>query len=357
MRRFNFIPLILGILLVASCDLLQNSKKPTGQISFSFSQNPELFLSESTFIKSNPSYGDTNSYILTITSEEGDQLYSGSYGKKPSTFIVDAGSYDISVYSRKPQGPMFNTPIWGDSLTVVINTDEQVKVKFNCTQINTGIRLGFTDDFKARFPGNGVGILQDNKKLEYSYNEERFAYVMPNFFAITYSDTKKDTILLHKKFEGGQMITMNLNYNKAPASSSNFSITVDTTRIWITDEYNVGASIPDGCYTIEQAKEYIGSDEVIPVFGYIFGGDVTSTSFRIAPPFTTKSSIVIAPNMMVTNRNQCFVVELPSGKIREGLNLVEKPYILGRAVVVTGKIVESYYGYPGIKGTKSYMLL
>jgi hypothetical protein len=61
--------------------------------------------------------------------------------------------------------------------------------------------------------------------------------------------------------------------------------------------------------------------------------------------------------MMVTNRDDCFVVELPSGKIREGLNLVDKPYILGRAVVVTGKVVEAYYGYPGVKGTKSYMLL
>ena len=26
-------------------------------------------------------------------------------------------------------------------------------------------------------------------------------------------------------------------------------------------------------------------------------------------------------------------------------------------ITVTGKVVEAYYGYPGVKGTKSYMLL
>lgn len=357
MKRSVFILLALGLFYVTSCDLLGPSAKGKGELSFSLTQNPELFLKEGTFIKSNPSYGDTNSYILTIRSVEGDQLYSGTYGNKPATFVVDAGSYDISLYSRKPNGPMFNSPIWGDSLTVVINSDEQVRVNFRCTQVNTGIRLSFTDEFKKRFPGRGVGILQDNKKVDYTYLESRFAYVMPRFFAVTYTYSDKDTILLHKKFEGGQMITMNLNYNQNPASSSNFTVSVDTARVWVSDKYNVGASVPDGCYTIPQAKEMMGTDELIPIFGYIYGGDPSTTAFRIAPPFTSKSSLVIAPNMMVTNRDDCFVVELPSGKIREGLNLVDKPYILGRAVVVTGKVVEAYYGYPGVKGTKSYMLL
>lgn len=357
MKRNVLIPIILGIVFIQSCDLLDSGSIGTGELYFSFSQSPDQFFRENAFLKSSNSYEDTNSYILTITSEDGDELYNGKYGSKPANFIVDAGAYDISVYSRRPSGPMFNTPIWGDSVTVVINTDEQVKVDFNCTQVNTGIKLNFSEDFKKKFPGTGVGVLQDEKILEYKYTEERFAFVMPKFFAVTYSTSEKDTILMHKKFEGGQMINMKLNYNQAPASSSNFTISVDTARIWISDEFNVGASIPDGCFTIEQAKAFIGTDAVIPVFGYIFGGDVTSNSMRIAPPFTTKSSIVIAPNMMTSNRNDCFTVELPSGKIRDGLNLVDKPYILGRAVVITGKIVESYYGYPGIKSTKSYMLL
>lgn len=357
MKRKVLIPIILGIILIQSCDLLNSGNVGTGELCLSFTHDPALFFRESAFLKSNNSYQDTNSYILTIKSEEGDELYNGTYGNKPANFIVDAGSYDISVYSRKPSGPMFDTPIWGDSVTVVINADEQVKVNFKCTQVNTGIRMSFTDDFKSRFPGSGVGVLQDEKILDYKYTEERFAFVMPKFFAVTYSNSQKDTILMHKKFDAGQMISMRLNYNTAPASSSNFTITVDTTRVWISDEFNVGASIPDGCFTIEQAKAFIGTDAVIPVFGYIFGGDVTSNSMRISPPFTTKSCIVIAPNMMESNRNNCFVVELPNGKIRDGLNLVDKPHLLGRAVVITGKIVESYYGYPGIKSTKSYMLL
>ena len=66
---------------------------------------------------------------------------------------------------------------------------------------------------------------------------------------------------------------------------------------------------------------------------------------------------MIAPSMSERNRNNMMVVELPSGEIRDGLNLVVTPENLGRPVVVTGTIVQSYYGYTGIKSTKSYTLL
>ena len=61
--------------------------------------------------------------------------------------------------------------------------------------------------------------------------------------------------------------------------------------------------------------------------------------------------------MLERNRDNCFVVELPSGSVRDGLNLVAFPENLGKAVLVTGNIVESYYGYIGIKGTKAYTIL
>ena len=78
---------------------------------------------------------------------------------------------------------------------------------------------------------------------------------------------------------------------------------------------------------------------------------------RIAPPFTSASHIVIAPSMMERNRNNCFVVELPSGEIREALNLVVNDDLLGSPIVVVGDIVESYYGYTGIKRTEDFTLL
>ena len=61
--------------------------------------------------------------------------------------------------------------------------------------------------------------------------------------------------------------------------------------------------------------------------------------------------------MTERNRDNMFVVELPSGAVREALNLVVNSGLLGMPVVVTGTIVESYYGHVGVKSTKSYALL
>ena len=93
------------------------------------------------------------------------------------------------------------------------------------------------------------------------------------------------------------------------------------------------------------------------VFGFILGGDVTETTMRVKPPFASQTNIVLASSMNERNRNNMFAVELPSGTIREALNLVDNKKILGSAVVITGNIVESYYGYPGIKNTKAYSIL
>ena len=61
--------------------------------------------------------------------------------------------------------------------------------------------------------------------------------------------------------------------------------------------------------------------------------------------------------MTERDRNKMFVVELPTGTIRDALNLVNNPHHLGAAVLITGTITESYYGYIGIKNTKSYAFI
>ena len=78
---------------------------------------------------------------------------------------------------------------------------------------------------------------------------------------------------------------------------------------------------------------------------------------RIAPPFTSATHFVIAPSTSERNRNNCFVVELPSGKIRDALNLVVHRDLLGAPIVIVGDVVDSYYGYIGVKKTQDYTLL
>lgn len=361
MRRESFICLAacaaFAAMSLQGCSSFRLGEEPQpGAISLAIGEVPELFYSDGTFLKSNLGIADTNSFILTIYSTEGEKIYDGKYGERPEEIIVTPGGYEIGLYSRRFNPPAFDSPVFGEEHTVVVAENEQARVSFMCRQINAGVKLTFASDFIARFPGSGVHILQGDERLAYDYGKGKYAYVSTDNFYIVYNNGSTDTTLLEKALEAGQMINMKLSYSASKTSASAFKVEVDTTREWISYNYNVGLKIPTGAISIAEAKERIG-EKNMKVFGYIIGGDPTTNSLRVGPPFESRASIVIAPSMSERNRNNMMVVELPSGAVREALNLVVYPENVGRPVVVTGTIVESYYGYPGIKGTKSYTLL
>ena len=311
--------------------------------------------SDGTFLKSGINT-DTNSFILSIYSTDGEKVYDGLYGERPQEIVVAPGGYEISLRSQRFNPPVLDTPVFGEEHTIVVAENEQTKVSFVCTQVNAGVRLVFSDDFKDKFAGSGVVLAQGKKRLEYSYKEKKYAYVSDEPFSIIYSRGGADTVLLEKILAAGQMVDMRLVYSSSRSTASAFKVEIDTTREWLSYTYNVGLKLPSGAVAIEEAKELIGERNV-KVFGYIFGGDPTGTTVRIGPPFSSATTLVIAPSMSERNRNNMMVVELPQGSVRSALNLVSHPDYLGRPVLVTGTITDSYYGYPGVKNTKSYMLL
>jgi hypothetical protein len=56
------------------------------------------------------------------------------------------------------------------------------------------------------------------------------------------------------------------------------------------------------------------------------------------------------------DKDACLSVQLPSGSLRNALNLVDNPDLLGRKICLKGDIVEAYYGIPGIKNLTEYEL-
>lgn len=333
----------------------QGSGQAKGSIALAIEEPPKDYFSDGTFLKSGINT-DTNSFILKIYSTEGEKIYDGAYGERPAEIVVTPGSYEIAIYSQKFNPPALDTPVFGDSHTVLVAENEQARVSFLCKQVNAGLRLTFSEDFKKKFEGSGVVVVQGKKKLQYDYSQKKYAYVSTDVFQIVYSGMGEDTTLLEKSLEAGQMLDMKLVYSASRSSASVFKVEVDTTREWLGYNYNVGLKVPSGAVSIYEAKEMIGERNV-KVFGYIFGGDPTNSTVRVGPPFDSKSTIVIAPSLSERNRNNMMVVELPSGSVRNALNLVNNPDNLGRPIVVTGTIAASYYGYPGVKSTKSYTLL
>lgn len=67
------------------------------------------------------------------------------------------------------------------------------------------------------------------------------------------------------------------------------------------------------------------------------------------------TNIVIAPTPDCTNANLCIPVALPTGNVREKLNLKDNPTNLRQAVEVYGNIY-AYFNQPGVKNTSDYKL-
>lgn len=309
---------------------------------------------------------DTSNFILSIYSQDGSKVYDGKYGKRPESFTVKSGCYNVKLLSKEFGVPEFNNEIVGDSQDIVIEKGKTFTVELLCRQMNSGIKFNFSGDFKKHFPGIGLFLQDIAGGIQYAYDEKRFCYVNPgtvDFYlrrksAATGNDCflqASDTLLFSRNLNAADMLSFNFEWSEN-TTRSNFSVRIDTSRNWQTDRYNPGSIIPEGALTIEQAKEKLGQKN-ITVFGYILGGDVKESSFRTGPPFSVSSNLLLAPSMSERYRNNCFAIELPSGAVRDALNLVVHPQLIGSAITVTGTIVEQYFGYIGMKSTKACEIL
>ena len=83
-------------------------------------------------------------------------------------------------------------------------------------------------------------------------------------------------------------------------------------------------------------------------------GDRLYSSFEA--PFSSRTNLAIASKSSCTNKESCLSVQLSAGEIRDALNLVDNPDLLGRKIWIKGDIVAAYYGIPGIQSISDYSL-
>lgn len=89
--------------------------------------------------------------------------------------------------------------------------------------------------------------------------------------------------------------------------------------------------------------------------GYIVGGFTGSKvgSFTRDPEKARQSSLAIADQQNETNVNAIFPVELPAGKVRAALNILDNPSNIGKKIIIRGNL-ERYYSAPGLKNPKEF---
>ena len=300
---------------------------------------------------------DTNDFILVISQVEGGkEIFRDLYRNKPSHIALQEGSYMLSVYSCEFKSPGFDTPQFGDVQEVSL-TPDGLSVRFECTQLNSGMRCTFDESFRTQFASSEIVLVQGEEDLKYPYDETRIAYFDCGKISIVLSTGESRRQLLSRTLEANEILTVNFSVDLSSSAEADYHIAVDTGRVWIKEEYIYGkerdGSVKSRALMVDDLPDMIGSEGVW-VCGYIVGGDLSSTSAVYKPPFESQTHILISDRPSVASRDGCASVELKSGSIRGDLNLVEHPELLGQKVYLKGNIVESYFGLVGIKSLSEY---
>ena len=307
---------------------------------------------------------DTSDFLLTVSGPDGQTIYDGVYGDSPESIMVDAGSYTIYVRSCEFSRPAFATPQYGDRQCVVVPSGGVADVKLTCVQMNAGIRLLVDQSFLRNCPDASLFLKSSSGKLMYSYSEKRIAYFPPGSVSLMMSENSSDRVLFTRDLQPRTVLEVNVSAadNSGESPQERISVAVDTSRVWNSESYVIGGGGSSGkggsvsdALTVSQAIASIG-EEGVWVSGYIVGGDLTSSSASFDAPFSSRTNIILGPRSSSSSRSSCLSVSLPAGDIRDDLNLVDNPHLLGRKVCLRGDVVEAYYGMPGLKNLTDYQL-
>ena len=333
---------ICGLLLpvLVACEMLgDDPESRKGELRVAFGDLP----SEET--RAAMEMPDTNDFILSVTDAKGEVIYQGSYNEAPESVIVKEGSYTIKALSREFAKPEFSAPQYGDEQVVIVNAGETVSVKLICSQVNSGVRLKIAPEFLTVYPDAALVLKSSEGSLMYSYSEKRIAYFLPGNVSLVMSEGGVDNTLLTRWLSAGEILSLGVGVSQKQDPETglrkdDISISVDTSRVWIEDSFIIGEEDQNGAsaakaMSIAQAMSSAGQNDVW-VRGYIVGGDLTSTSGSFQGPFSKNSNIILGPKSSTVNRSSCLAIELPAGKIREDLNLVDHPELLGKQVCLKG---------------------
>lgn len=306
-----------------------------------------------------PAPYDTNAFILTITDWNGNTIYDGTYGAKPSEITLNGGTYEIDVVSDVSNGPAFERPVYGDHQIAVISGGKTANVSLMCRLVNSAIRLSFTESFKKKYPSGKISLKQESGSLEYAFDEERAAYFEPGNVSFAYME-EGETPLFNRVVEAGNLYRLTLNAS-CNESDAGFSINVDDSVtekdeiITVGDESwkNADGSSKEKALDVLSAASRPG--DTVWVWGYIIGGDLTATGITFDGPFLKSSNMAIAKSVGDRNREKCFSVELSKTSVKEALNLVSHPENLGRKVWLYG-VVSDYFSMPGLKKVTDFAI-
>ncbi|SFD86155.1 hypothetical protein SAMN05216238_1053 [Lentibacillus persicus] len=113
------------------------------------------------------------------------------------------------------------------------------------------------------------------------------------------------------------------------------------------------AKAADGTISVADAIENNSGEASVE--GYIVGTFQNGPKVVTDPAAYSGTNLALADDPNETDPANVLPVQLPSGDVRDNLNLAEHPELAGEKVILTGNL-DAYFGQPGLKDTFDYQM-
>ena len=107
---------------------------------------------------------------------------------------------------------------------------------------------------------------------------------------------------------------------------------------------------------ITVAQAIANNSGAATVQGFIVGTATSGTSYDQEAPFTSATNVGLADDPNETDTTKILPVQLPSGNVRAGVNLVGNPANFKAEVTITGSL-EAYFSVPGLKSASAFTIV
>ena len=238
--------------------------------------------------------------------------------------------------------------------------------KTDATEDNNTISTALTNVvWKIKSSGNGYTI-QDS--------DDRYIYMTGTFNSFNVSNEAVEGSLWYISFNNdGTANIVNAAMQKTIQYSANFSsfgAYAETTNtlpyLYVkgdsTNQQPVNPGTGDGTkdspYNVAKAKSVGANNTKAWVKGYIVGyvsGAAIATGASFGVPTSAETEFLLADDPEVTDYTKCIPVQLPSGDIRNNLELSAHPTLYKKEVQVYGQLT-TYFGMTGVKSTSCAIL-
>ena len=199
---------------------------------------------------------------------------------------------------------------------------------------------------------NVIAPVISSEKTEYATGEEAVVTITTSTGGATiyYSlDGSEPTTEYTGEFTLSETTTVKAIAKKEGANDSPITEKTFTFKNVMT---LVNATVADVIAAYESGDEITkGATVVGYIVGTIDGSAISKAVF--GTDVETKSNILLADDPNETNIENCIPVNLPTGSVRDALNLVDNKENYKKKVVLTGS-VEAYFTVAGLKNTSAY---